>query len=65
MSATGSVGDSVVAGEEDEAEASDGEEDEAEASDEVEAYGAPLALHWHAITSHPQSEQRACFERRE
>ena len=48
MSATGSVGDSVEAG----------EEDEAEASDEVEAYGAPLALHWHAITSHPQSEQR-------
>ena len=48
MSATGSVGDSFGAG----------EEDEVEAADEVEACGSPLALHWHAITSHPQSEQR-------
>ena len=48
MSATGSVGDSFGAG----------EEDEVKAADEVEACGSPLALHWHAITSHPQSEQR-------
>ena len=48
MSATGSVGDSFGAG----------EEDEVEAADEMEACGSPLVLHWHAITSHPQSEQR-------
>ena len=48
MSAAGSVGDTFGAG----------EEDEVEAADEVEACGSPLALHWHAITSHPQSEQR-------